>query len=165
MTHPVGPLASPGFWLLQAAQRWKVEFNRAASALDLTHAQFQVLAGTGWLEYLGTAPTQQQVAEQAGTDRMMASKLIAALERRGLMERTAQGRTKHVQLTEDGRQLTARATAIARDIDRWLFDDAATSRDLLRGVAHRPNVRDGHGEEPDDLAYAVTPPAPPPDQP
>lgn len=133
-SHAVGPLASPGFWLLQAAQRWKVEFNRGAAEIGLTHTQFQILASTGWLEHLGQHPTQQEVADQAGTDRMMTSKVVAALERRGLLERATSGREKRLRLTAQGRDLTDRAAALARDVDRALFPDLAV-RDLFREVA------------------------------
>ena len=119
--NPVGPPASPGFWLLQAAQRWKVEFARSAAEVDLTHTQFQILAGTGWLEHLDERPTQQDVADQAGIDRMMTSKVIAVLENRGLLTRESKGRRKHVSLTDEGRELTRRATAIAREVDARLF--------------------------------------------
>ncbi|WP_322769495.1 hypothetical protein [Frankia sp. Cr1] len=51
-----GPLASPGFWLHRAG-----------------------LAGTQG------PPTRQDVAEFAGADRMMTSKVVRALEHRGLL--------------------------------------------------------------------------------
>lgn len=149
--EPIGPLASPGYWLLQAAQRWKLEFTRDARDLGLTQTQFQILASVGWLEHQGQTPTQQQVADQAGTDRMMTSKVVAGLEARGLVRREVQGRVKHLALTQPGRAVTARATAIARGVDARLFrgtwplphqapteQESAppnTARDLLRRIA------------------------------
>jgi len=88
---PIGPLASTGFWLKVGAQAWQRELDRALKDLDLTTAQFSVLATTGWLSRRGQPPTQQQVADLCGTDRMLTSKLLAGLEGRGRLDCTRAG--------------------------------------------------------------------------
>lgn len=132
---PVGPPASPGFWLIQAAQRWKLEFTRDAAPLGLSYTQFQLLASIGWLEFLGEEPTQQRVADLACTDRMMTSKVLAALEARGLVARRPDGRAKLPHLTARGRHLTAQATALARGVDTRIFGADRDIRDRLRALA------------------------------
>lgn len=136
-----GPALSPGFWLHHAALTWRAELDARLRPLGLTPTQFLMLASAGWLEHLDGPPTQQAVAEQAGADRMMTSKVVRTLEERGLLERRAHesdARAVRVGLTAAGRELGARATAIARALDAELFGaDATALRGTLRGIAER----------------------------
>ena len=142
MTQPdTGPLLSAGFWLHQAALAWRAELDTRLRPLGLTPTQFLLLASTGWLEHLGERPTQQAVAEQAGADRMMTSKVVRALEDRGLLRREtdeSDARVLRLALTPAGRDLTRRATAIARDVDTRFFGaDPTELRATLRELAQR----------------------------
>lgn len=137
-----GPLLSPGFWLLQAALAWRSEVDSRLAPLGLTPTQFVMLATVGWLERLGDPPTQQAVADHAGADRMMTSKVVRTLARRGLLERVAHegdARAVRLSLTASGREAARRATQVARDVDADLFgDDADGLRPVLRRIAeHR----------------------------
>lgn len=136
-----GPLLSPGFWLLQAALSWRAELDARLSPLGLTPTQFTMLATIGWLEHVGDKPTQQDVAEHAGADRMMTSKVVRALEGRGLLSRDPDDRDARVirlSLTASGRHTTRQATKLAREVDADLFgDDADRIRPLLRHIAGR----------------------------
>lgn len=69
-------LLSAGFWLHHAALTWRAELATRLQPLGLTPTQFIVLAATGWLEHLHGPPTQE-IAEQAGADRMMPPRLSA----------------------------------------------------------------------------------------
>lgn len=136
-----GPMLSPGFWLHHAALAWRAELDTRLRPLGLTHTQFMLLAAAGWLEHLGGPPTQQEVAEQAGADRMMTSKVVRTLQERGLVLRRSHesdARALRLSLTPAGRELAGRATAIAREVDALFFgSDAASIRALLRAVADR----------------------------
>jgi DNA-binding MarR family transcriptional regulator len=142
MTEESGPMLSPGFWLHHAALVWRAELDTRLRPLGLTPTQFMLLASAGWLEHTSGPPTQQAVAEQAGADRMMTSKIVRTLEERGLLERrqdAADGRAVRLTLTADGRTLVRKATAIARDLDTEFFGtDAAKMRAKLRAIA-RPS--------------------------
>lgn len=143
-----GPLLSPGFWLQQAALSWRAELDTRLRPLGLTPTQFIVLASVSWLEHLSGPPTQQEVAEQAGADRMMTSKLARTLEQRGLLVRQAHeadARALRLALTPTGRTTVNHGTRAARDVDALLFgDDPAPLRATLRRIAeHRPE--DGQG--------------------
>ncbi|WP_188316405.1 MarR family winged helix-turn-helix transcriptional regulator [Solihabitans fulvus] len=141
-----GPLLSPGFWLHQAALAWRAELDARLRPLGLTPTQFLLLASTGWLEHVDGPPTQQEAAEQAGADRMMASKVLRGLEERGLLVREAHetdARALRLTLTEDGRALARRATQVARDVDAMFF--GAESADL-RGTLRRIAEQRGGGE-------------------
>jgi DNA-binding MarR family transcriptional regulator len=134
-----GPMLSPGFWLHQAALAWRAELDARLRALSLTPTQFMLLASAGWLEHVAGPPTQQQVADQAGADRMMTSRVVRTLEEAGLLVRQAHetdGRGLRVALTPAGRDLVQQATAIAREVDALFFGaDAPAMRTALRRVA------------------------------
>jgi len=138
-----GPLLSPGFWLQQAALSWRAELDTRLRPLGLTPTQFIVLASVGWLEHLSGPPTQQQVAEQAGADRMMTSKVAHTLEQHGLLSRQAHeadARALRLTLTPAGRTTVNHATRAARDVDALFFgSDPTKLRATLRRIAeHRP---------------------------
>lgn len=133
-----GPEASTGFWLLRAASRWQRDLGRRLRPLGLTTTQFTVLSCAGWLGATSEGPpTQQEVADLAGIDRMMASKVITTLEALGLLARDTNGRTKTVQQTDSGRAVTLAALPHVRAVEDELFGDlpdTATVR-LRRALA------------------------------
>ncbi|HJP79734.1 MAG TPA: MarR family transcriptional regulator [Pseudonocardiaceae bacterium] len=141
MSEDQGPLSSPGFWLHHAALTWRAELDARLRPLGLTPTQFMLLGSAGWLERESAVPpTQQEVAEQAGADRMMTSKILRALEDRGLLTRKADpddARVLRLQLTEAGRELTRKAIAVAAELDAQYFGkDPKTLRAELRRMAH-----------------------------
>ncbi|HEX4225877.1 MAG TPA: MarR family winged helix-turn-helix transcriptional regulator, partial [Pseudonocardiaceae bacterium] len=139
MSEEDGPLRSPGFWLHHAALTWRAELDARLRPLGLTPTQFMLLGSAGWLEHHGTAPTQQEVAEHAGADRMMTSKVVRGLDERGLLARHADAddaRVLRLRLTPTGREVTRRAIAVATELDRKFFGaDPTELRATLRGIA------------------------------
>jgi DNA-binding MarR family transcriptional regulator len=139
MTEDTGPLASPGFWLHHAALRWRAELDRRLREIGLTPTQFLILASAGWLEHTQGHPTQQQVAETAGADRMMTSKVVKTLEDAGLLTRTqhpADARAYRLQLTPTGRTTTRKAITTAQSLDHELFANTpGTLTKTLRSLA------------------------------
>ena len=134
MTEPRGPLASPGYWLHHAALAWRRELGTRLKPLALTPTRFDVLAALSHLSKTETAPSQQAIADFAGIDRMMTSKIAVALEAEGLLTRTADAgdaRTNRLALTPTGVELVDRATAIARAFDGELFVTAAERAELI----------------------------------
>lgn len=157
MPEPRGPLMSPGFWLHHAALEWRQRLDRALRPHGLTPTQFNLLASIGWLNRtLPSPPTQQQVADHAGADRMMASKVLRTLEERALVTREPDpddARSLRLHLTDDGRHITRQAIRLAVAVDHELF---GSHGERLRGqlqeiAAHRlsgllpsDNPRAGH---------------------
>lgn len=139
---PRGPLMSPGFWLHHAALEWRATLERNLRPLGLTPTQFNLLASAGWLGREGELPTQQQVADMSGADRMMGSKVIRVLEERGLLIRRsdpADARVLRIEITAEGRELARKGIQTAVDTDQQIFGDSGAGlRDQLRPIAaHR----------------------------
>jgi DNA-binding MarR family transcriptional regulator len=144
VTEPLrGPLASPGYRLHLAALAWRRELGTRLRPLGLTPTQFDALAAVSFLGRT-TRPTQQQIADFSGLDRMMLSKVLATLEASGLVQRTADagdGRVKRLAVTARGRETVDAATAIARAVDADLFA-AVESPERLRDELARVAARD-----------------------
>jgi DNA-binding MarR family transcriptional regulator len=134
-------MLSPGFWLHHAALAWRAELDARLEPLGVTPTQFYLLGSAGWLERVSGPPTQQQVADQAGADRTMASKVLSGLRARGYVVQQSDptdARAYRLRLTPEGRRLTSRAAAIARAVDQEFFGaDAARMRTRLRDLAER----------------------------
>jgi DNA-binding MarR family transcriptional regulator len=129
-----GPLASPGYWLHHAALAWRRELGARLRPLDLTPTRFDVLAALSHLSKAEGAPSQQAVADFAGIDRMMTSKIVSALEADRLLTRVADpadARTNRLSLTAAGVELVGRATGVARALDSELFETDADRAELI----------------------------------
>lgn len=141
MTRPTGPQDSPGFLLWRSTLRWQREITAALRPLELTHVQFVLVASTWWLAEQsagpGPLPSQRQLAEHVGADVMMTSQVVRVLERRGLLERTADdagdGRIKRLAVTSTGRELAVRAIEVVDAADAAFFD-RVPGRDRLLTV-------------------------------
>jgi len=122
------PPVSPGFLLWHATLRWQRLIAAALRPLELTHVQFVLLAVLWWFtEVRGERPTQRALADQAGTDRMMTSQVLRALEGRGLLERPqhpTDSRARELRLTAAGADLALRAIGVVEEVDRSFFSAA-----------------------------------------
>jgi DNA-binding MarR family transcriptional regulator len=103
-----------------------------------------VLLGSIWyLEREGTTPSQAQLADHAGTDPMMTSQVVRALESRHLIERVrdaTDGRIIRLRATPAGRALAEQAVMTMDRVDTEFFDDAgpaATILPIMRRLAGR----------------------------
>ena len=117
---------SPGFLLWHATMRWQRAMRAALAPHDLTHVQFVLLASAWWLGEQGEQPSQRRLAEHAGTDAMMTSQVVRALERADLVQRLrdpADGRSVRVTITPAGRERLQGALADVEAADVAFFAD------------------------------------------
>jgi DNA-binding MarR family transcriptional regulator len=134
---------SLGFLLWHATLRWQRLIAEALRPLDLTHVQFVLLAVLWWLvNERGERPTQRALAEQAGTDPMMTSQVVRALERKKLVARRRHpndSRAIELDLTAAGRRLALKAIGVVERADRDFFaaaPDAERLADPLIALAN-----------------------------
>lgn len=133
-----GPAVSPGFQLWRVTHRWQRAVVAALRPVGLTHVQFVLLASTWWLGTRpGGPPTQREIAGHAGTDPMMTSQVLRALEVRDLLARgpdPGDARVRRVTCTAAGDKLARRSIEVVEDADRAFFA-AGDPDELLRVLA------------------------------
>jgi DNA-binding MarR family transcriptional regulator len=124
VTRFSGPDESPGFLLWRVTLAWQRAMRAALAPHDLTHVQFVLLASLWWLVNHSGAPSQQRLAEHAGTDPMMTSQVVRKLAAKQLVEREvdpADSRARSLTLTEAGKALVVKVMKDVEDADQAYF--------------------------------------------
>jgi len=101
------------------ATKWRVAVDRALAPLDLTHAQYVLLAALRGLEQAGRQPSQRELADETGLEALYVSKLARTLEAKGLLARRRDPhdtRAVRLTLTERGRETVRSAMRIAQEL-------------------------------------------------
>ena len=101
------------------ATKWRVAVDRALAPLDLTHAQYVLLAALRGLEQAGRQPSQRELADDTGLEALYVSKLARTLEAKGLLARRRDPhdtRAVRLTLTERGRETVRSAMRIAQEL-------------------------------------------------
>ncbi len=143
------PGSSPGFLLWHATLRWQRAITAALRPLGLTHVQFVLLASTWWLvDHRGEQVSQRALSDQAGTDPMMTSQVVRALEARALVARGPDPRDSRARLltvTAEGARLAQEAIEVVEAVDRAFFaaagGDPSEVLELFRRLAGDPATR------------------------
>lgn len=115
--------ASPGLALWRATNAWQRVVRAALAPHGLTHVQFVLLASLTWMDR-SESVTQRDLAAHAGTDVMMTSQVLRALEAKGYVTRTphpTDGRAMALAPTAAGVELANRANADVEAADRDYF--------------------------------------------
>ena len=79
---------TPGWMLWQVGNLWQRKVGYIISEMDLTSVQFLLLSTIYRFEILNRKPTQNEVALNAGADKMMTSSVLRSLEKKGWVTRT-----------------------------------------------------------------------------
>jgi len=125
------PDQSIGFSLWQTFMIWNRKINNALAAIELTHTQFVLLAGLGWLLKDKEPVSQIRLAEEARTDPMMTSQVLRTLEKKGLITRAPHpedSRAKEIKLTNYGTEMLSHALSAVQKIDEEYFGVLGESR-------------------------------------
>jgi DNA-binding MarR family transcriptional regulator len=140
------PDDSSGFLLWQVSNLWQRKMNAGLNELGLTHVQFVLLAGIVWLTQDKETITQAKLAAHAKTDIMMTSKVLRALEQRGLIRRETDAkdtRAKSLSITSEGYNLTLEAIKVVDKIDNDFFStlgqDVGDFNKHLLSILHASN--------------------------
>jgi DNA-binding MarR family transcriptional regulator len=119
-TATSGSPPSIGYLLWHLSLRWRAALDRALAPLGLTSSQYGLLASLVGLSRTGTRPSQRELADFAGLERMHVSRLIRGLERRGLVERAgnpADSRARQLMVTERGAEVVVVARRKVVELD------------------------------------------------
>ncbi len=129
---------SPGLLLWRVTQTWQASQRAALAPHNLTHVQFVLLASLAWLN-TDHPVSQADLAYHAGTDPMMTSQVLRALERKGLVGRTAHPtdrRAFSISATPAGIESANAAVIDVESVDRRFFGTlGATVPDFSRQLA------------------------------
>jgi MarR family transcriptional regulator, organic hydroperoxide resistance regulator len=116
---------TPGSLVWRLAMKWQAAVHRAVAPLGLTHAQYSLLGSLRAMTSAGDRPSQRELADYIGLDAIFVSKLIATLERNGLVARTqhpADSRAVELSLTHSGIEVIDRAVVIVLDLQNQLTE-------------------------------------------
>ena len=168
LTRSLRPENSPGYLLWQVTNRWQRALRAALEPFGLTHVQFILLAGLGWLEAKEGEVSQTRLAQFGRLDAMMTSQVLRTLARAGLVERAAHPRdhrAKAVRLTDTGADTLNRALPAVHAADRDFFASLDTGQaafvETLRQLwQHAPYHRPGE-TAPRPSGDAAKPPSQP----
>lgn len=121
---PLPETPTAGYLVWRLATRWRAAVDRAVAPHGLTHAQYAVLASLHGMGRAGRRPTQRELADHTGLEPLYVSKLVRALERNGLVERTphpADSRAVQLAVTDAGAEVARRAIATVQDLHDHLL--------------------------------------------
>jgi DNA-binding MarR family transcriptional regulator len=142
-TLTVPPEVLLGYRLWQAHYQWHRHIERCFKTIDLTHMQYVLLAATYHLLSQGETPSQIRLSNFTNVEKMMVSKNVRVLERRGLVARKplpGDRRANQIQLTDTGREMLQKAfavtTAAHSDFFHVLGDEWKQVNKLLRHLIH-----------------------------
>jgi DNA-binding MarR family transcriptional regulator len=127
---------SMGFLTWQIAMCWQRQVNQALAKHGLTYTQFIVLAVTSWLWQKNEAVFQHQIALAARIDRMMTSRVLTSLEKKGFVKRdkeTDDARTNTVRLTSKGDQILTDALKLVNEKEAEFFQREGFSEEEIIG--------------------------------
>lgn len=115
---------SPGFLLWRVHLVWKRGIEAALAVHDLTHVQFVLLAGLGYLAKDGSAVAQNDLAKLTYCDVTMTSQVLRGLEKKDLIKRVHKEgdvRAKYPTLTPSGLAKLKVAMKDVEAVDKKFF--------------------------------------------
>lgn len=132
-----------GALVWRLATRWRVAVDRALAPLDLTHAQYVLLAALYGLERAGRQPSQRELADETGLEALYVSKLARTLEAKGLVARRRDphdSRAVRLTLTDRGHKGVRSAMRTVQELLERLLEPiggrrSARTATLVRDLA------------------------------
>ena len=118
------PEANAGYLLWHVTHRWQRLVEATLVDLGITHLQFVLLAGIGWLTRAGDLPTQVELADFCQIDRMQISQVVRKLETKGLVKRDVHltdTRARVLRLTSPGEAILSQALPLIEQLDAAFF--------------------------------------------
>lgn len=136
---PKEPNNNIGYLLWQTTMLWQRQMNSALSQVGLTHTQFVILISLGWLLKKSSNVTQSEIADFSKTDRMMVSKILRTLQKKGLIarkEHEKDTRAKCVFLTKVGEETLQKAFKIKLNANEDFFSNLPDQERFIKDLKH-----------------------------
>src|SRR6516225_1032150 len=105
----------PAVLLWSVSQLWQRQRKASLKAIDLTLAQYITLACLLWFTKRNEKVTQVMLAERSKLDIMHTSRIVRALEKKGLLTRfqsPEDSRANYLQITAQGEQVALKGSDI-----------------------------------------------------
>ncbi|MFN5317808.1 MAG: MarR family winged helix-turn-helix transcriptional regulator [Bacteroidia bacterium] len=119
------PEDNAGFIMWQVSMLWQRKLKNGLDKLGITHAQFLLLGALDHLSKEKTVVSQQDLARHIQIDKMMTSKILRTLQKKGLLTRKknkVDTRLRSLALSEEGQALLGSAVKTVDRIDQdFLF--------------------------------------------
>lgn len=128
------PEQSLGFVFWQTTLLWQRVTSDSLKNLNLTHVQFILLAGLGWLTKQDQSVTQSMLAKHAKTDIMMTSKVLRTLEAKALIKRlshTSDSRAYTLEITDNGMDVLQKALSVVELVDQEFFSNLGNRKKIF----------------------------------
>lgn len=118
-----------GFLLWQAANAWQRRMKNALAPLGITHVQFLILDTLSRID--GNPVRQNLLAEAAGIDVMMASKVLRLMVTKKLVQRRSprhDARAFTITLTDSGLLTLSKAKGLVEKSEAEFFEKLVSKR-------------------------------------
>jgi DNA-binding MarR family transcriptional regulator len=119
--HPFSdPENNGGFVMWQVSMLWQRKLKSELDKLDITHAQFLLLAALDYLSGQKNIVSQQDLAKHIRIDKMMTSKILRTMQKKGLLTRKKNKmdtRSKTLVLSEEGNETLAKGLKAVDKVD------------------------------------------------
>ena len=119
------PEDSPGFLLWQITNHWQRLQRAALLKLNITHAQFVILAALLYLTNQNEPVNQKIISDLTGIDKMSTSDLISTLLKKKMIKKTkskSDARAFSLSLTVKGKNIVLKAIPVVEKIDIAFFN-------------------------------------------
>jgi len=114
----------PAVLLWSVAQLWQRQRKASLKAIDLTIAQYITLACLYWFKNQSLSVTQAMLAAESKVDIMHTSRILRALESKGLLVRGVSpddSRAKYVHITPYGEEIAQKGSGIVNSSSNEFF--------------------------------------------
>lgn len=136
------PEDSLGYMLWKTTTIWQRQIKAVLSPFEISHAQFVIIAVVRWLSEAKKDPSQNDIKNLSGLDKMTISKSLKKLSSMGLVarvENSLDARAKIVSLTRKGHDLIEKVVPLVEAADRQFFailkrSDQSSLMELFRGL-------------------------------
>ncbi|MFN4123966.1 MAG: MarR family winged helix-turn-helix transcriptional regulator [Flavobacteriales bacterium] len=112
------------YLLWQVNMAWQRKIKSILDPFDLTHAQYMLLASLHWLSTQKKYVQQQDLANHIAIDKMMTSKILRLMQKKGYIKRTKNKidtRARNLMITEKGEEILLKANKSMNKIEAELL--------------------------------------------